>query len=198
MIVISVAHQKGGVGKTTLALNLAYCLSKDLKVAITDTDLQGSISDISPFLKGIELIPLHKIQKKVRLPYDVVIIDTPPYLTDKLQDIFLLSDFVLIPTKAGYLDALAVRGTIALYDQAKKKKPSLKAAVVLNMLTRTNLNDEVKEILDQYTLPILKTTINQRVSYARSPMTAGVFNSDDDKAKTEMVDLSMEIFSLLP
>jgi chromosome partitioning protein len=198
MIVISVAHQKGGVGKTTLALNLAYCLSKDLKVAITDTDLQGSISDISPFLKGIELIPLHKIQKKARLPYDVVIIDTPPYLTDKLQDIFLLSDFVLIPTKAGYLDALAVRGTIALYDQAKKKKPSLKAAVVLNMLTRTNLNDEVKEILDQYTLPILKTTINQRVSYARSPMTAGVFNSDDDKAKTEMVDLSMEIFSLLP
>ncbi|MBE8971452.1 ParA family protein [Nostocales cyanobacterium LEGE 12452] len=198
MIIISVAHQKGGVGKTTLALNLAYCLSKDLKVAITDTDLQGSISDISPFLKDIDLIPLSKIQKGTRLSYDIVIIDTPPYLTDKLQEIFLMSDFVLIPTKAGYLDALAVRGTIALFDQAKKKKPSLKAGVVLNMLTRTNLNDEVKEILDQYTLPILKTTINQRVSYARSPMTAGVFNSDDDKAKTEMVDLSMEIFSLLP
>ncbi|GGH55840.1 cobyrinic acid a,c-diamide synthase [Dyadobacter endophyticus] len=198
MIIISVAHQKGGVGKTTLALNLAYCLSKDLKVAITDTDLQGSISDISPFLKDIDLIPLSKIQNGTRLSYDIVIIDTPPYLTDKLQEIFLMSDFVLIPTKAGYLDALAVRGTIALFDQAKKKKPSLKAGVVLNMLTRTNLNDEVKEILDQYTLPILKTTINQRVSYARSPMTAGVFNSDDDKAKTEMVDLSMEIFSLLP
>ncbi|WP_026632620.1 ParA family protein [Dyadobacter alkalitolerans] len=197
MIVISVAHQKGGVGKTTLALNLAYCLSQDLKVAITDTDLQGSISDISPFLKDIELIPLSEIEKKVPLPYDVVIIDTPPYLTDKLQDIFLLSDFVLIPTKAGYLDALAVRGTIALYDHAKKKKPSLKAGVVLNMLTRTNLNDEVKEILDQYTLPMLKTTINQRVSYARSPMTAGVFNSEDDKAKNEMVDLAGEILGLL-
>lgn len=197
MTIISVAHQKGGVGKTTLALNLAYCMSKDLKVAITDTDLQGSISDISPFLKDIDLIPLSKIQNGTRLKYDIVIIDTPPYLTDKLQEIFLMSDFVLIPTKAGYLDALAVRGTIALYDLAKKKKPSLKAGVVLNMLTRTNLNDEVKEILDQYTLPILKTTINQRVSYARSPMTAGVFNSDDDKAKTEMVDLSMEIFSLL-
>lgn len=199
MIVITVAHQKGGVGKTTLALNLAYCLSKDLKVAITDTDLQGSISDISSFLKDIELIPLSKVEKdSTKKKFEIVIIDTPPYLSDKLEDIFLMSDFVLIPTKAGYLDALAVRGTIALFDQAKKKKPSLKAGVVLNMLTRTNLNEEVKEILDQYTLPLLKTTINQRVSYARSPMTAGVFNSEDDKAKTEMVDLSMEIFSMMP
>ena len=122
MKIITIAHQKGGVGKTTLALNLAYCFSVDLRVGLTDTDLQGSISDIKQFLTGIDLVPLDKIQKREDLPYDVIIIDTPPYLTDKLNEIFLLSDFVLIPTKAGYLDALAVKATIALFDEAKRKK----------------------------------------------------------------------------
>lgn len=197
MKIITIAHQKGGVGKTTLALNLAYCFSEDLRVGITDTDLQGSISDIKQFLTGIDLVPLDKIQKREDLPYDVIIIDTPPYLTDKLNEIFLLSDFVLIPTKAGYLDALAVKATIALFDEAKKKKPVLKAGVVLNMLTRTNLNDEVKEILDGYTLPVLNTRINQRVSYARSPITNGVFASEDEKAKNEIVDLASEIIGFL-
>lgn len=197
MKIITIAHQKGGVGKTTLALNLAYCLSEDLRVGITDTDLQGSISDIKQFLAGIDLVPLDKIQKREDLPYDVIIIDTPPYLTDKLQEIFLLSDFVLIPTKAGYLDALAVKATVALFEEARKKKPALKAGVVLNMLTRTNLNEEVKEILDEYTLPVLSTRINQRVSYARSPITSGVFASDDEKAKKEIIDLAGEIIRFL-
>jgi len=197
MKVITIAHQKGGVGKTTLALNLAYCLSEDLRIGITDTDLQGSISDIRQFLTGIDLVPLANIQKKEPLPYDMIIIDTPPYLTDKLHEIFLLSDFVLVPTKAGYLDALAVKATIALFDEARKKKPTLKAGVVLNMLTRTNLNEEVKEILDEYTLPVLNTRISQRVSYARSPITSGVFASDDEKAKKEIVDLAGEIIGFL-
>ncbi len=77
MKIITVAHQKGGVGKTTLALNIAYCLSEDLRVGITDTDLQGSISEIETFLTGIDLVPLDKVIKGEELPYDVIIIDTP-------------------------------------------------------------------------------------------------------------------------
>ena len=198
MLIISVVHQKGGVGKTTLALNLAYCLAENLKVGITDTDLQGSISEIEGFLQGIDLIPLEKVRNKEPLDYDVLLIDTPPYLTNKLHDIFLLSDFVVIPTKAGYLDALAVKATIALYKEAQKEKPSLKGGIVLNMIMHnTNLNDEVKEILESYDFPMLKTAITHRVSFARSPMTSGIFNSDDSRAKTEIVNLADEILTYL-
>jgi chromosome partitioning protein len=198
MLIISVVHQKGGVGKTTLALNLAYCLAENLKVGITDTDLQGSISEIEGFLQGIDLVPLEKVRNKEPLDYDVLLIDTPPYLTNKLHDIFLLSDFVVIPTKAGYLDALAVKATIALYKEAQKEKPSLKGGIVLNMIMHnTNLNDEVKEILESYDFPMLKTAITHRVSFARSPMTSGIFNSDDSRAKTEIVNLADEILTYL-
>lgn len=198
MLIISVVHQKGGVGKTTLSLNLAFCLSENLKVAITDTDLQGSISEIEEFIEGIDLVPLEKVRNKELLDYDVLVIDTPPYLTDKLHEIFLISDFVLIPTKAGYLDALAVKATISLYKEAKKQKPSLKAGMILNMVMHnTSLNNEVKEILADYDLPLLKTQISQRVSFARSPMTNGIFNSEDEKAKTEIVNLADEILNYL-
>ena len=198
MLVISVVHQKGGVGKTTLALNLAFCLSEKLKVAITDTDLQGSISEIEEFIQGIDLIPLEKVRNKEPLDYDVLIVDTPPYLTNKLKDIFLISDFVLVPTKAGYLDALAVKATIGLYKQAQAEKPNLKAGIVLNMVMHnTSINDEVKEILQGYELPVLNTQISHRVSFTRSPMSNGIFNSDDEKAKTEIVNLADEILDYL-
>jgi chromosome partitioning protein len=198
MLIISVVHQKGGVGKTTLALNLAFCLSENLKVGITDTDLQGSISEIEEFIQGIDLVPLEKVRNKEKLDYDVLVIDTPPYLTNKLHEIFLISDFVLIPTKAGYLDALAVKATIGLYKEAKKQKASLKAGIVLNMVMHnTSLNGEVREILEDYDLPLLKAQISQRVSFARSPMTNGIFNSEDEKAKTEIVNLADEILNYL-
>jgi chromosome partitioning protein len=198
MLVISVVHQKGGVGKTTLALNLAFCLSENLKVGITDTDLQGSISEIENFIQGIDLVPLEKITKKEELDYDVLVIDTPPYLTNRLHDIFLISDFVLIPTKAGYLDALAVKATIAIYKEALKVKPALKSAMVLNMVMHnTNLNAEVREILDGYDLPVLQSQITHRVSFARSPMTNGIFNSEDERAKAEIVNLANEILTYL-
>lgn len=72
-------------------------------------------------------------------------------------------------------------------------KPGLRAGIVLDMVQRSNLADEVRDILEGYGLPILTATVSQRVSYARSPMTNGVFGSDDEKAKTEIMALAEEI-----
>jgi chromosome partitioning protein len=198
MKTITVAHQKGGVGKTTLALNLAFCFADSARVAITDTDLQGSINSLGSLVSGIDLISPEVVLSGSLTGYDLLVIDTPPYLTNRLPDLFEVSDFVLVPTKPGFLDAMAVRATVTLLKESMKRKPALKAGIVLNMvMPRTSLTAEVKELLAEYDLPLLPTMIHQRVSYARSPVTNGVFQSDDDKAKSEIQSLVTDILTQL-
>lgn len=194
MKVITIAHQKGGVGKTTLAINLAYCFAENSRVALVDTDYQGSITDLTEFLTGIDIVPLDRLLSGNLSEYNLVIVDTPPYLSNKLSELFAISDYVLVPTKAGIIDAMAIRATIALLKQSMEAKPAIKAGIVLSMvLSRTSLNDEVKEIISKYGIPLHTAAITQRVSYTRSVVTQGVFGSEDDRAKDEIVALASEI-----
>lgn len=199
MKIITVAHQKGGVGKTTLSLNLAYCFAQGARVAIVDSDPQASAANLKEILQehGIDLIESSDIPN-VSEVYDIVIIDTPPYLTTSLPDFFAYSDFVLVPTKASILDIMAIRATIQLLRQAQELKPSLNALIVLNMVKpSTTLTDDIKEALQHYNFPLANTTVSDRVSYTRSPISGGVFETDDSKAKDEIIALTQEVISSL-
>jgi chromosome partitioning protein len=198
MKIITVAHQKGGVGKTTLSFNLAYCFKEGFKVALLDDDLQGSIIGIKKFLNGIDVFSQSEISNLEQIQSDISIIDTPPYLTNRLLDLFSISDFVLIPTKVGLLDVMAIRATIGMIEEAKKNNPNLRAGIVLNMVKhRTSLTDEIKEILKEYSVPLLTSQITDRVSYSRSMITNGVLAGEDMKAKEEMMNLAGEIIDIL-
>jgi chromosome partitioning protein len=199
MKIICIAHQKGGVGKTTLALNLAACFKKGgLSVGVLDTDVQGSLSGISADLDGINFVPADELSNYKTLPYDFLIIDTPPYLINTLQDLFSISDYVLIPSKVGFFDVMAIRSTLKIIHEVMKKKPNLKYGVVLNMLkSRTSINDDIKEILKSYDAVVLGTTIYDRVSYTRSSITNGVFGTEDAKAQEEITKLTDEILTQL-
>jgi len=199
MKIITVAHQKGGVGKTTLALNLAACFAQGLKVGVLDTDMQGSLSGIKDELEGITFVPFDgKLDQLAKQPFDLLVVDTPPYLTNQLPDLFAVSDFVLVPSKVGFFDVMAIKATIELLTQAEQKRPQLKYGVVLNMVKpRTGLNKSVQEILSSYGAVLLTTTIADRVSYTRSALTSGVFGSDDEKAKEEITSLADEILTTL-
>ncbi len=199
MKIITVAHQKGGVGKTTLALNLAACFKEGLDVGLLDTDLQGSLTGLAEMLEGIELMPYDNVPENLRLlKKDILIIDTPPYLTNQLSGLFAQSDFVLVPSKVGFLDVMAVRATIQLIREVQKTKPNLKAGIVLNMMKyRTNMNDEIREILKTYEIPLLQSSIADRVSFTRSPIISGVFAGEDERAKEEITALADEILKIL-
>lgn len=192
--IITIAHQKGGVGKSTLALNLATCFQDQLTVALVDTDLQGSIADLKQDLPELSIIQEDNFEAIRNLTHKLVIIDTPPYLSNRLPELFLISDYVLIPTKAGFFDMMAIRSTVALVREAQIKHAGLKAGIVLNMIKhRSGITAEVQELLINFDVPLLATVVHDRVSFTRSPITGGVLNGGDGKAKEEITALAEEI-----
>ncbi len=192
--IITIAHQKGGVGKSTLAINLALCFQDQLSVALVDTDLQGSLYHIREDFPGLAIIGVDKFQDIQQLEYDLIIIDTPPYLSSRLPELFLYSDFILVPTKAGFFDVMAIRSTLALIKEAQRKTPHIKAGIVLNMVKpRSGITRDVADLLQSMDTPLLKTRVHDRVSIARSPITAGILNGVDRKAKEEIMALTEEV-----
>lgn len=192
--IITIAHQKGGVGKSTIAINLALAFRDQLNVALVDTDLQGSLYHIRDGFPGLPVIGPDKLTAIQQLDFDLVVVDTPPYLSSRLPELFLYSDFILVPTKAGFFDVMAIRSTLALIQEAQHKAPQIKAGIVLNMIKpRSGITQEVSGLLESLGTPLLQTKIHDRVSIARSSMTGGVLNGPDARAKTEIMSLTEEI-----
>jgi len=196
--IITLAHQKGGVGKSTLALNLALCFKDQLRVALIDSDVQGSIYHLKEEFPELDILAPDKIGEIPKLDYDLIIVDTPPYLSNRLKELFGYSDYVLVPTKAGFFDVMAIKSTLALIKFSQAQNQNLKAGIVLNMLKpRSGITAEVVELLNTLGTPLLRTHIFDRVSFARSSMTSGVFKSTDQKAIEEVAFLAEEIVDLI-
>ena len=195
--IITLTHQKGGVGKSTLAVNLANSFKENVSVGIMDIDPQGTIVQLSKMIKGIDIIPY--TDNFSGLHQDVLFIDTPPYLTNNLPAIINASDLVLIPTKAGIADLMAIRATISLIKKVQEQNLKLKAAVVFNMIKHgTTLTEEVREQVEAFGIPILKSLVSDRVNFTRSlALENGIYGIGDRKAEKEIDQLTKEILLLL-
>ena len=119
--IILITHQKGGVGKSTITYNLAVNLKDNAKVCILDMDTQGSLMNINQ-LSEVPIFPAEKLNDLKNSDYDFIFIDTPPYLNSRIEELCIIANVIIIPTKAGVLDLLAIKSTIDIVVKAKAEK----------------------------------------------------------------------------
>jgi chromosome partitioning protein len=129
---------------------------------------------------------------------DILFIDTPPYLSTDLDEIFLISDYVLVPTKISPLDMLAIEATIELLDNVKKQKPELVVGVVINLVNQSEgFLQKIKDYLSSRGALVQSTVIVKRTEFQRSFLSGSIFESTDKKAQNEIATLAEEIIATL-
>jgi len=178
-MIVSLLNQKGGVGKTTIAVNLAACFSRaGRRVLLVDADPQGSALAWSGARQGEPLFVvvgmakpnLHRELPALTKPYDVVVIDGAPRVNELCRAVIMASDLVLIPVQPSPYDVWAAAETVQLISEAKVYKEGLRAAFIVNrMIAKTAIGRDVITALEQFTdTPVLGGPLIQRVVYAES------------------------------
>ena len=205
--VITISQQKGGSGKTTLAVHLALAFIKyhNLKVAIIDTDPQGSlgkwfmirtekkISNDNLTFKTASLWGAQYESKTLKNDHDIVIIDTPPKIESDARPSIESADLVLIPITASHVDFWATGAIVEIAKKANKK--------ILIQINRSNqrskLISKTNDFIKSLNLTATKTIIGNRQIYAAS-MGEGktaVEKQKKSNAVEEIKQLSEQILS---
>ncbi len=205
---ISIQNQKGGVGKTTLAIHISHALAlKGARVLLVDADPQGSArdwaaarSDKPPFsVIGLDRPTLHRDLPPLAKDYDHVVIDGPPRVSELARSAIIASDLVVVPIQPSPYDVWAADEVIKLIREASVFKENLKSVFVINRrIVNTAIGRDVGNALAEYLIPVLKTVISQRVSFAESAAIGGtVLDTDPNGAAAkEILALTEEILSL--
>ncbi|MEM8631218.1 MAG: ParA family partition ATPase [Pseudomonadota bacterium] len=201
--VITIAQQKGGSGKTTLAANLAIAFMLDGKsVAILDTDPQGSLGrwfmlrrDVTGDAPGMDFATAsawgvsYEVEK-LRKANDIVIIDTPPKIDADLRPALRESDLVLVPVASSHLDLWATESVLEL-----AQREGCEVLLVLNRVAaRARLSELIAGELGDLPAPRAETTLGNRVFFAEALGNgSGVSEKRSSPAAREIAALAAEV-----
>lgn len=180
-LVITVASMKGGVGKTTIAINLATCLHRaGHKTLIVDADTQGSARSWAvvaankghdgPPVASLDASALMRDLEALAAGFAVVVIDGPPRLDRGARAAMLAADIVVMPVTPGAQDVWALQQTIEVLEEARASRPELKGVVVMNRKDRTALGRMVHEAIGNTGLPLLTAALGQRVAFGEATL----------------------------
>ena len=174
--VITMAQQKGGSGKTTLAVNLAVAFRRrGMTVALLDTDPQGSLGRW--FMARRERLGEAGMEfstasawgvsyecEKLRKQVDVVLVDTPPKVDADLRPALREADLILVPVAASHVDLWATEGVLDLAARERRR-----VTVVLNRAKAgTRLAEEVAAAAAGLTADLAAARLANRVIYAET------------------------------
>jgi chromosome partitioning protein len=181
-MIISLINQKGGVGKTTAAVNLASGLAETgNQILVVDTDPQGSVIQWQSIADGAEFEVLHlpspQLKKEFKTlirRYDQIVVDSPPAIEDITRAVIEVSNLAIIPIAPSPLDIWSSKETIALVNALGKRYRKLNAKILIyRKIPGTRLGKEAREAMGSYDLDILASEISQRIVFVEA-MIAGL------------------------
>jgi chromosome partitioning protein len=174
--ILTIAQQKGGAGKTTLAAHLAVAFARSgCGVAMVDIDPQQSLSmwhrarkeALGDAAAGVDLSTVsgwrarNEIDRLAR-DYDIVLIDSPPHAETEAKIVVRSADLVVVPVQPSPMDVWATRPTLDLAAQEK-----VPAMLVLNRVPpRANLTEDMLSEIARLGAHIAKAQIGNRVALA--------------------------------
>ncbi len=175
--VITIAQQKGGSGKTTLAVNLAVeALRRGRSVAILDTDPQGSLGrwfmarrEAKGGAAGLEFATssawgVSYECEKLRGAHDLVLVDTPPKIDADLRPALREANLVLVPVAASRVDLWATEGVLEL--ARRERRPAM---LVMNRAARrARLTGTIADEIAEIDALVAATQIGNRVAFAEA------------------------------
>lgn len=173
--VIAVINQKGGAGKTTLAMNLAAGLARHGDTVVMDLDPQGSSRQWAsmgqePFPATVEQMvgtwdarTLHQNYRG----YQHMVLDCPPSIESHASlQALRACDVALIPVLPSPIDLWASLKLPQEIEEARKVNPNIKAYLVLNQLEPNSaLSNAMHEALAEFGIPVLNAVIRRRAVY---------------------------------
>lgn len=206
--IITVAQQKGGSGKTTLAAHLAVAGlgKKKTRVAILDVDPQGSLGEwfeAREMALGEEKTGLtfrtasgwgaRREARSLARDFDYVIIDTPPKTDTDSRPAIEAADLVCIPIQPTHIDLWATDGTLSI--AAKEDKIAL---LIMNRVPpRASLTAEIEAAMHEMNSRAAKARLGNRTAFAKSMGTGRTVleTMPSGKAAEEVAALTKEVFS---
>jgi chromosome partitioning protein len=173
MKTLVILAQKGGSGKTTLAVHMAVCASRQKRrTALIDIDPQGSAFNWNESRNEGRKLDAAKaeagqipalLQQAKDGGIDLAIIDTAPHSDSAAAIAAQYADLVLIPCRPARFDLDAIASTVQIATVAKKS-----AAVVINAAPRGKLADEARVALERQGITVIDTVLHQRVAYSHA------------------------------
>ncbi|ODN40956.1 AAA family ATPase [Piscirickettsia litoralis] len=213
MPIVQIANSKGGVGKSTIACNLATALvHAGFSVVVADCDPQfsssswaderqdnGKVPSVDIVQKTGKVIPaLRQLIKK----YDFVVVDTAGHDSVEMRAALTVSDLTIVPFKPSQLDIDVLESMQELIENAQDAgNDKMKVGWMINMAAPNPRSKKLKETqsalneADDFNL--LKTVAHNRDAYVEAMSEGfGVVELKDKKAKAEMESLVKEILKL--
>lgn len=202
MKVVGILHGKGGVGKSTIAVNLARALQlRSLKVVIIDCDAQGtaqswkasrSDGDNLPAVFGVDKASaLQSDVRRLSDSFDIAVIDGGAHLDKIHSAIIKTSDLVLIPVQPSPADIWPTEQIVDLIHQRQDVAGNPEAAFVISRRkVGSRLGKGVEDVLSRFDLPVWDGTCD-RVAYPQA-MGQGrsVVEINDEKAASEIESIT--------